>query len=357
MNVALDAEPAAHYCIQTMRFRDSGAAPLRVFVYDPLDHPVDWLEQLGVEVTLGVPLHSTGQRRQKWDPPALVAAAAGHDALLGASGAVLGHEVLEQLPSLRCISKLGIGHEVIDLEAATELGVMVTNTPVHSEVDVVAEHALALVLGLMKQLHFYNAAYLAAGGWRSGEHKSRSLRGATAGVIGLGQIGCAVAARLRAFGARVIGTDVRQVDLDGLVEQVGLEALLEQSDVVTLHAPGRSAKEPPLLDRARLGLLRHGALLVNTARGNLVDQAAVVEMLADGRLAGFAADVYDPEPPPPDEPLLVAPNVLLTPHAAAWNADLRHEMVQLAMENVWTVLTGGVPEHLLNPGVLEARTR
>ncbi len=339
----------------------SGFPPMRpkspgVFVYDPLDHPVDWLEERGVRVTLGAPLYATGQRRPKWDPVDLVRAARGHQALLGASGALITAEVMRELPELRCVSKLGIGFEVIDVHAATELGVMVTNTPVHSEVDAVAEHTIALILGLMKQLHFYNARYIAEGGWRSGDHMSRTLRNATVGIIGLGHIGRAVAERLAAFGPRLLGYDVRPTEPNGLVEPVDLDSLLRQADVVTLHASGRAASEGPLLDRARLELLRAGALLVNTARGNLVDQSAMVEMLVDGRLGGVAADVYAPEPPAPNDPLLAAPRVLLTPHCAAWSQDLRREMVQLAMENVWQMLSGEIPENLVNPQVLEARS-
>ena len=341
-----------------MAVSDLGASEkgsLSVFVYDPLDHPIDFLEERGVRVTLGAPLYATGQRRAKWDPTEFVSAASGHGALLGASGALITEEVLRQLPDLRCISKLGIGYEVIDIDVATELGIMVTNTPVHSEVHGVAEHTVALMLGLMKQLHVYSATHIAAGGWRSGDHMSRNLRGATVGIVGLGQIGRAVAQRLAGFGPRMLGFDINPVDVDGWVEPVELEVLLAQSDVVTLHASGRAVGEGPLLDRARLGLLRPGALVVNTARGNLIDQQALVEMLADGRLGGVAADVYDPEPPKPDDPLLAAPGVLLTPHCAAWSAELRSEMVELAMDNVWKALSGTVPEHLVNPAVLEAR--
>lgn len=332
----------------------SAATTRSVFVYDPLDHPIDFLTERGVDVTLGTALYATGDRRPKWEPAEFIAAAAGHSALLGASGAKITREVLRQLPGLRCVSKIGIGFETIDVAAATELGVIVTNTPVEDEVDAVAEHTIALMLGLMKQLHVYGAHHIAAGRWRLPDHMSRNLHSATVGVIGLGHIGRAVARRLACFGPRLLGFDLNPTDVDGLVEPATLEALLAGSDVITLHASGRPPGEGPLLDRAKLALLPEGALIVNTARGNLVDQSAIVELLGTGRVGGFAADVFDPEPPAMGDPILSAPNVLLTPHCAAWNADLRQAMVDLAMENLWTALNGETPSHLVNPEVLSA---
>lgn len=326
-----------------------------VFVYDPTDYPLDWLRERGVRVTHGTPVSSSGRNRPKWDPDALVAGARGHGALLGGSGAVISQQVMEALPDLRCISKLGIGYEVIDVNAATELGIMVSTAPVHSEVEAVAEHAIALMLGLMKQLHHYGARYVADGGWKAPNLMSRNLVTSTVGIVGFGAIGRAVARRLSPWGARVLAFDVRTADPVPGVEFVELDELLKIADVVTLHAPGRALGEGPLLDARALRSLKPGALLVNTARGNLIDQRAVAELLGEGRLGGFAGDVYNPEPPPPDDPLLHAPNTLLTPHAAAWSAELRRDMVTLAMQNVWSMLRGEAPDSIVNPGVLQRR--
>lgn len=335
--------------------RDEGT--LSVFVYDPLDYPVDWLTDRQVRVTLGTALYATGRNRPKWPSADFVTAALGHNALLGASGAIISADVMRSLPDLRFISKLGIGYEVIDVPAATALGIMVTNTPVRSEVDLVAEHAIALILALAKQLHHYGAAYIASGGWKSPELMSRNLRGSTVGILGLGHIGRAVAQRLGPWRARLIAYDIRPVEAPPGVELVSLEVLLAESDIVTLHAPGRQTGEGPLLDARRLRMLRPGALLVNTARGNLVDQPAAVALLREGHLGGLAADVFNPEPPSPDDPLLGAPNVLLTPHSAAWSATLRQEMVEMAMHNLWTMFNGGVPSSIVNPEVLQRAPR
>lgn len=335
----------------------AGSADPSVYVYDPVDEPIDWLLDRGVRVTLGAPLFSTGRSRPKIPADDLVAAAQGHSALMGASGTFITRRVMEQLPDLRYISKLGIGHEIIDLAAATERGIMVTNTPGDAEVEPVAEHAIALMLALVKQLHWYSGAYIAGGGWRAADRMAGTLSGSTVGIVGLGHIGRAVAARLSPWGARLIGTDIRAEAIPEDVEGVDLATLLRTADIVTLHLPGRGVGEGPLLDSERLESLKPGALLVNTARGNLIDQAALARLLAEGRIAGAAVDVYSPEPPPPDDPLLGAPNVIATPHMAAWNAGLRKEMATMAFRNLWTMLSGGRPRDLVNPDVLDRTPR
>jgi D-3-phosphoglycerate dehydrogenase / 2-oxoglutarate reductase len=335
----------------------AGSADRSVYVYDPVDEPIDWLLDRGVRVTLGAPVFSTGRSRPKVPAGELVAAAQGHSALMGASGTFITRQVIEQLPDLRYISKLGIGHEIIDLAAATEHGIMVTNTPADAEAEPVAEHAIALMLALVKQLHWYSGEYIAAGGWRAADRMAGTLRGSTVGIVGLGHIGRAVAARLRPWGARLIGTDLRASAIPGNVERVDLPTLLRTADIVTLHVPGRGPGEGPLLDARHLESLKPGALLVNTARGNLVDQTALARLLTEGRIAGAAMDVYSPEPPPPGDPLLAAPNVIATPHIAAWNARLRKEMAMTAFRNLWTMLSGGLPRDLVNPGVLDRAPR
>jgi len=340
-------------CIQTWSEMTGVPAERSVYVYDPIDASLDWLTERGVAVTLGAPPFSTGHSRPKITEDELVAGARGHRALLGASGTYITGQVMDRLPELRFISKLGIGYEIIDVDAATDRGIMVTNTPAHAEVEPVAEHAIALMLGLAKHLHWYSASYIAQGGWRSAGHMSLTLRGATVGIIGFGHIGRAVAVRLRPWGARLLATDIRPVDVPAGVERVDLGTLLRASDIVSLHVPGRSPGQGPFLDAELLGLLKPGALLVNTARGNLIDQAALARLLHEGRIGGAAVDVYSPEPPRPDDPILTAPNVLATPHMAAWNAQLRKEMAEMAFANLWTMLTGGVPDHLVNPAVLD----
>jgi D-3-phosphoglycerate dehydrogenase / 2-oxoglutarate reductase len=311
-----------------------------VFVYDPVDEPLDWLIERGVRVTLGAPVFSTGRSRPKISEDELAEAARGHTALMGASGTFITRQVLDRLPDLRFISKLGIGHEIIDLDAATARGIMVTNTPAHAEVGPVAEHAIALMLALIKQLHWYSASYIAGGGWRAGDRMAGTLRGSTVGIVGLGQIGQAVAARLQPWGACIVGTDIRAVTVPEGVEMVDLDTLLREADVVTLHAPGRPARQGPLLDEEHLRLLKPGALLVNTARGAVVELQPLLDALHDGRLGGAALDVLPVEPPaePPE-----APNLIVTPHAAWYSAGSQRRVYVGAVEAARSALRGERP--------------
>ncbi len=326
-----------------------------VYVYDPLDYPLDYLIERGVKVTMGAPLASTGKARVKIPESDLISMATGHAALLGASGTFITRAVMESLADLRFILKLGIGTEVIDMQAASELGIMVANTPVDLEVDVVAEHAIALMLGLLKRLDFYNTAWLRSGGWKDPEHMSGTLFGRTIGVVGFGHIGRAVTKRLATWGVRILVFDVKSFEPPAGVEVVDLDRLLAESDLVTLHIPGVAAGQPPLIGEHRLSMMKKGALLVNTARGNLVDGGALAELLKSGHLGGAAFDVFNPEPPRPDDELLSLENVIATPHMAAWNRDLRTAMAMLAFENLLTMFEGGVPKNLINPESLKGK--
>ncbi len=339
-------------CVVT---RNIGVASPSIFVYDSLDVGEEALAQWDFSFTFGVPERATGKARPKMNAEELVAAARGHDALLGASGALITREVFGQLPELRYVAKLGIGHEVIDIEAASDHGVVVINTPIHSEVDLVAEHAIALMLTCVKQFHWYNTDYIRRGGWRHPDYFVGSLFGSVVGIIGYGNIGRAVAQRLGAFGVRVLAYDVRDFDDDSVATRVSLEELLTRADVVTLHAPSTGAE--PLLNVERLRMMKRGALLINTARGKLVDTLALRELLESGHLAGFGADVFFPEPPPSDDALLAAPSVYLTPHVAAWNSRVREEMVSMALSSLHDLFAGACPSNVVNPEVFDKGVR
>ena len=149
--------------------------------------------------------------------------------------------------------------------------------------------------------------------------------------------------------------DVGDIAPSSGVEQVSLDELLAQSDVVTLHAP--PSPDGPLLDASRLNAMKDGAVLINTARGALVDNVALCALLASGKLSGVGADVFAPEPPSEDDPLLMAPNVFLTPHVAAWNAGVRVEMVELALSSLSALFEGGRPDNVVNPEVFDRGLR
>jgi D-3-phosphoglycerate dehydrogenase / 2-oxoglutarate reductase len=325
----------------------------RVLVYEPIDptgESLKWLEAQGVQLVTGPPMWQSPY--QPLDERELIEQASGCIALMGGGATSIGRRLMEALPQLRYVSKCGIGYDSIDVEAATQLGILITNTPVHSEVEIVAEHTIALILALRKQLAFWTSARLQSGGWRDASCWAAPIRGSTIGIIGLGRIGRAVARRLQNWDVTILATDIVDVVPEAGVRLVELDALLSAADIVTLHADARPSNRN-LLDERRIGSMKSGAVLVNAARGSLIDVAALARALTSGRLAGVALDVFDPEPPGRDYPLFDLPNVLLTPHVAAWTQEVLADMGWLGARNLWQMLNGEGPESLVNPEALD----
>jgi D-3-phosphoglycerate dehydrogenase len=255
-------------------------------------------------------------------------------------------DVLRQLPKLRLAMRWGVGYEQIDVAVATELGIAVANAPSYCTEDV-AEHAMALLLAASRQV-VYRDRQGQTGLWRAGAARYRRMKGSTLGVVGLGRIGRRVAELGTAFGARVLGFDV--VPASGAFTQVPLDELLRESDMVSVHVPLSDATRH-LVNAETLALMRPDAVLVNTSRGGVVDQAALVDAVTSGRLGGAALDVYEQEPLPPDNPLRGLDQVIITPHEAANSpqsiADLRREILGATVE--W--LTTGWTSSVVNPSV------
>ena len=216
-------------------------------------------------------------------------------------------EILSRLPELEAISKVGVGLDMLDLDALERHGVRLAWTPGTNSRSV-SELALALTLALLRGI-VPAATELRAGEWR--QRKGSTLSGRTVGIVGFGSVGADLAGLVAPFGCRILVSDVRPVDVVG-VEQVELDELLAAADVVSLHL-GLDDSTRGILDRRRLGLLRPGSVLVNTARGGLVDEDALAELLESDRIAGAAFDVYAVEPPG-DLRLLSLPTFLGTPH-------------------------------------------
>jgi D-3-phosphoglycerate dehydrogenase len=324
----------------------------RVLVYEPIDptgESLDWLVAQGVDLVKGPPMWQSPYR--PFGERELIENASGCVALMGGGALPIGSRVMDALPLLRYISKCGIGYDSIDVEAATQRGILVTNTPVHSEVEIVAEHTLALILGVRKQLSFWTSARLQAGGWRDASCWSTPIRGTTIGIIGLGRIGRAVARRLQNWDVTLLANDIVDVAPEPDVQLVDLDTLLQASDIVTVHADARPSNRN-LLDERRINSMKSGAVLVNAARGSLVDVAALARALTAGRLSGAALDVFDPEPPAGDYPLLDLPNVILTPHVAAWTQDVLADMGWLGAKNLNQMLNHEQPQSLINPETL-----
>jgi D-3-phosphoglycerate dehydrogenase len=269
--------------------------------------------------------------------------------------------VLEELPACRLIVRWGVGYDQISVPDATELGIAVANAPGANTEDV-AEHAIGLLIACARRIPWFNAGF-ADGGYPSNtEYPLRRMLGRTLGIVGVGRIGSAVARRGLGLGLRVIGADpVRPVEeLRALgVEAVGLNELLERADYVTIHVP-LTPETRGLIGRAQLERLRPDAVLINTSRGPVVDEAALVDALHDHRIGAAALDVFATEPLPANSGLRAVDNVLLTPHAAGYSleamTDLRLDMGHTAADWIAT----GWSDRVVNPtvrGTLRPRLR
>jgi glyoxylate reductase len=244
---------------------------------------------------------------------------------------------LDLLPSLRLVANFGVGYDRIDVAACVERGIAVTNTPGVLDAAT-ADLTFALILAVRRRL-VEGVDLVRAGAWRGSWAEGflgRELTGATLGIVGLGRIGSAVARRARGFDLRVLYTQRQAVDTT-LGEYLALDDLLRESDIVTIHAP-RTPETEELIDERRLASLQDGATLVNTARGELVDERALVRELVSGRISA-GLDVYAHEPHVPVE-LLELPNVVLTPHIGSATVETRAAMTRLVVDNVHALERG-----------------
>jgi len=253
-------------------------------------------------------------------------------------------EALGACPKLKLISIWGTGTDNVDLPAAAARGVTVTNTPGANAIAV-AEHTVALMLAVAKQLVPADQA-MRQGGWP--RNLVPQLRGKRLGLVGTGLIGREVAAMARGLGMEVVAwtfhPSARLADSLGL-RYVELDELLRTADIVSLHL--RATPETRhFLNRARLAMLKPGAILVNTARGALIDEAALVECLREKKIACAGLDVFEAEPLPAGHPLLGLPNVLLTPHAAGMTPEVIQNGLAMAVENIESFQKGS-PAHVV----------
>jgi phosphoglycerate dehydrogenase-like enzyme len=256
--------------------------------------------------------------------------------------------VLEATPDLRAIFRFGTGSDAIDIPAATDAGVGVITTP-EVNAEAVADMALALMLACIRRIVALDGA-VRSGAWRT-EGPTRDLAGATVGVVGLGAIGRAVTRRLRGFGCRVLALEPYP-DHDFVVqygvELTDLDTMLPQLDVLTLHAPLTEASRR-LIGARELALLPGHAVVINTARGELIDQAALTGALRARVIAAAGLDVFEREPVPPGDPILTAPNTLLSGHISSYTELGLTRMADAVVANLREVLDGRIPTSCLNP--------
>src|SRR5437868_1966464 len=236
------------------------------------------------------------------------------DALLVRSAVQVTKAVLESAPKLRVIGRAGVGVDNVDLDSATEAGVLVMNTPGGNAVSV-AEHTLALMLAMARHIPQANAS-TRAGKWEKKKFMGNELRGKTLGIVGLGSIGREVVKRARAFEMRMVAHDpyiTPKIAQDLGVELLDLQSLYAASDYITLHVAA-TPETQGMLSCAAFAQMKTGVRIVNCARGELVDEAALREAVESGRVAGAALDVFPVEPPPAGSPLFGLENIFFTPH-------------------------------------------
>ena len=278
------------------------------------------------------------------------------DALIVRSGVKVDAEAIAAGQRLLVIGRAGVGTDNIDLGAATAAGIAVVNAP-NANTIAAAEHTLALMLSLARRLAAADAS-LRRGEWRRGDFVGTELSGKTLGIVGLGRIGLAVADRAAAFGMRLLGFDPfvsRDIALDHGVELTEVDDLLAASDIVTLHVP-LNDRTRGMLDAPGLARMKRGALLINVARGGLIDEAALADALATGQLSGAALDVYENEPPV-GSPILSAPNTLLTPHLGASTVEAQDRVSIETCQQVADILEGREAPFVVNGPLPDRRPK
>jgi lactate dehydrogenase-like 2-hydroxyacid dehydrogenase len=255
--------------------------------------------------------------------------------------------LIEHCPRLRVISNYAVGYDNIDIDAATARAIAVGNTP-DVLTEATADLTWALLLAAARALP-EAAASVRAGDWLTWEparYLGAAVQGAVLGIVGMGRIGRAVARRASGFDMTVLytGGGPGASGSDALASEVSFDELLARSDFVSLHCP-LTPLTHHLIDTAALGRMRSTAILVNTARGPIVDPVALREALQSGQIAGAALDVTEPEPMPPHDPLLEAPNLIVVPHIGSATRVAREQMAELAVENLLAGLAGRPMPH------------
>jgi phosphoglycerate dehydrogenase-like enzyme len=337
----------------------------KVLIYAPREEPEEIRRQItdaGYDLAIG---------DRAWTLPRgdhtgeLMAAARGAVALMGTSirHTPITREVMESCPDLRIVAKYTVGVDDVDTDAATELGVLVCHAPTESNFFAVAETTVTVMLTLLKKV-FERDADVRAGKWREPHHgatfvgsrMSDGYPGITIGLVGLGRIGKRVAQLLAPWRVRIIAYDPYidpvQFLLSG-VKSVDYETLLRESDVVSFHVV-LTRETRYMLSDAQIAQMKPGAIVINTARGKVIDEAAVARAISEGRLAGAGIDAFEEEPLPAESPLrALGHKVILSPHSAAFSygGELRPGIVW-ATRSVLSALSGTVPDNVYNRDVI-----
>ena len=268
--------------------------------------------------------------------------------------------VIKSLPELKVISQYAVGFDNIDIEAATEQGIIVTNTP-GVLTETTADLTWALILAASRRLAEADR-YVRDGKWKVAWGPQmlvgKDVFGATLGIIGLGRIGSSVAQRATGFSMNILyyskseNERTRKVEIETGAVRTDLDTLLSQSDVITIHAP-LTAETNLMIGKRELEMMKSDAILINTSRGALLDEDALIDVLKSGHLSSVGLDVFNQEPTPKNNELLQMPNVVLAPHIGSASVATRSRMGEMCAENLIIALDGKRPPNIVNPEVLD----
>ena len=263
--------------------------------------------------------------------------------------------LLARCPELLCVSSTGAGHDTVDVEACSRAGVAVVNQ-IGGNAASVAEMAIGLMIAVSRRIVESDRKLRRESGFSRESVMGHELGGQVLGIVGIGHCGARAAALAKAFGMRVLAVDplltAGEIRARG-AEPVSLDTLVAQSDIVSLHCP-RDADTLGLFDAARFAAMKKGAVFISTARGGIHDEPALADALRSGHLAGAGLDVWEPEPPPLDHPLLALDNVVATFHTAGVSHEGRRNVASMAADQIVQLLGGARPPRLVNPQVWEA---
>lgn len=270
------------------------------------------------------------------------------DAVLLSTAFKVTADIIENSPKLKVISRTGVGVDNVDVAAASKKNIMVLNTPAANSLSV-AEHALSLIGALSKQFFYYDSELRKGNFNVRRQNRSVDVEGKILGLIGCGQIGRLVARKCeKAFNMKTIGYDpFISSDIDNIKILPNMEDVLKQADYLSLHLP-LNEQTRNLIDAENLALLKPTAFILNTSRGGIINEEALAKALEAGQLAGAGIDVFSEEPPSPDNPLLVAPNTILTPHSAALTNECTRRVAFEAIKGIAEYCKGNQPEFIFN---------
>jgi D-3-phosphoglycerate dehydrogenase len=298
------------------------------------------------QILAEIDAHLVVAPKDRQDAASLVALAREHDvAAIMTNWAKVPEPVIAAAPNCRIVSRLGIGLDNIDVAYCTKHGIPVTNIPDYCLIEV-AEHALALLLSLSRKVAFYHHETQSGRYELQAGPKLRRIEGQTLGIVGLGNIGRKLAEKARGLGLQIVATSRKREPMLG-VEYVELDELLARSDYVSLHTP-LVPETRHMFGAAQFARMKPTAYLINTARGGLIDHAALAAALDKGQLAGAALDVQDPEPPDLSQPPYNDPRVVVTPHAAFVSEESLANLRSRVARQVAARLTGSTPESIVN---------